>query len=111
MIYTYTDKPKGRLPLARGHNESENVFNFGNLDLPEYIKNPYHSLHISQHIRRAIENPNTRIIRYFEENGYEYCDWAEYKPYDNTVHTNDIRCPRYFAHHLGSTCSMCGLKD
>lgn len=62
-------------------------------------------------MREAVNAPGVMQRHFFEENGYEYEYWYLYLPKEQIMHTNDIRCPYYHHHHLGSTCAVCGLKD
>jgi len=61
--------------------------------------------------KRAVSNPGVTQHEYFEENGYEYELHATYNEADNTIVTNDIRCPAVSNHHLGQTCIVCGQED
>jgi len=108
---TYTKEPKGILPMASGHKNSTNVYNFGQRPLIEVVENKYSALGLTQQMREAVRNPGVRIVQYHEENGYEYEDYSIYDPKTNTITTNWFGCPRSFNHHIGSTCGMCGLKD
>jgi hypothetical protein len=103
----YFEKPRSVLPRATGPGEC--IFTFGTRDLVADVKGTYYHF-IGGILRKAVLSPGVRVTEYFEENGYEYETYAIYHPVDNTIHTNDIRCPNYCHHHLGSTCGVCGQE-
>ena len=106
----YFDKPRGVLPRANGHSESKNVYRFGPRNLVETINAKY-SHYIGGILKKAVLNPGVRVTEYCEENGYEYETYAVYDPKENTITSNYYGCPSRCNHHIGSTCSVCGLKD
>lgn len=99
------DKPRGLFPKATGYNETMNVYRFGSRDLIQGIEDRC----IGGIFRKAVLQPGVRVEEHFEENGYEYTTYAIYDPKENTVTTNYAGCPSRFWHHVGSTCSVCGL--
>jgi hypothetical protein len=107
----FTDKPLGKLPRAKGHDQWQNEFKFGQLNMAVVVEDKFSALGLTQLMRKAIRNPGVRMVRYNEENGYEYETYAIFDLGTNTLTTNHFSCPRSYGHHVGSTCSMCGLKD
>lgn len=104
------DKPRGVFPRAEGHSEMKNVYRFGPRDLVASINDKY-SRYLGGILKKAVLNPGIRVLEYTEENGYEYETYAIFDPTTNTIESNWFGCPSRYGHHVGSTCSVCGLKD
>ena len=101
--------PRGVLPRAEGHSEWKNVYKFGPRNLQETINDKYSS-YLGGILKQAVLHPGDRVVAYHEENGYECEDYAIYDPAINTITSNSFGCPSRYWHHVGSTCSVCGLK-
>lgn len=99
----FTSKPVGRLPRATGMGDS--VYTFGARSRASIIF-LLGGIHLD-----AFNHPGETFRRYFEENGYEYEERATYDKATNTLTTNAGGCPVYYLHHIGHTCTMCGMKD
>lgn len=106
----YLNKPRGILPRAKGHSLWENVYRFGPRNLTASVNDKY-SRYIGGIFRKAVLSPGVRVVEYSEENGYEYETYAIFDPVENTITSNYFGCPSRYWHHVGSTCSVCGLRD
>jgi hypothetical protein len=101
----FTDKPVGKLPLSHGLGPMT-------LKMGERDVEAMRSL-LPSFLMQAVSNPGVTQFRYHEEtgNGYEYEERAIYNLDENTILTNAGACPRMYNHHVGSTCSVCGMVD
>jgi len=108
MFIKYTDKPRGVLKMATG--QPDITLNLNPWKKEDLLQGPPCSL-LNLFQRQAVASPGITFKRYHEENNLEYEDRVTYNETTNTLITNDIRCPMYCHHHLGSTCGMCGQKD
>jgi hypothetical protein len=102
--------PKNKLPRAKGHDEWKNVYKFGKRDMPKEVAEDKYHTGISGILKQAVLHPGDRVVRYCEENGYEYETYAIYDPVANIITSNYFGCPRSSSHHLGSTCGCCGQE-
>jgi hypothetical protein len=107
----HTDKPRGVLPRAEGHSKWANVYKFGKRNMPQEVEDDIYHTGVGGILKKAILQPNVRVVEYHEENGYEYETYAIFDPVANTVTSNYFGCPRSSSHHIGSTCGCCGLVD
>lgn len=107
----YFEKPRNILPVAScSSHEFDHTFKFGPRDLQkDAVDEFYH--YLGGILRKAVLSPGEWIREWFEENGYQYESHAKYDSETNTIQTNYICCPSSAWHHIGSTCSVCGLKD
>ena len=72
----------------------------------------FHYRH-NPHVLQAILNPGTLVKTPVKrENGYTYEGAVCYTAPFLTVYGmgHDIACPVRYSHHIGSTCTCCGLK-
>ena len=109
MFIQYTDKPKGVLKQSKGMADWE--LNMGKRTRVELLEEGIGLSLLGMFLRKAVANPGVLQVRYHEENGRcEFEDRAIYDPVTNIITTN-LFCPVSYHHHVGQTCSMCGLKD
>ncbi len=101
----YTDQPKNKLPRATGMGDSQ--FKLNDKSVKDMLAK--YSM-IPSRWKEAIQNPGETLRMYHEENGYEYEHRVRYDPETNSIWSTDY-CPFAFGHHLGQTCSCCGLVD
>lgn len=61
--------------------------------------------------RKAMENPGEVQVWTFKEGPYQFTKIAIFDLENKVMNTNLAGCPSSTSHHIGSTCSVCGMKD
>jgi hypothetical protein len=65
--------------------------------------------------KMAMDNPGEWIVYDYWEESYGrkriYRKWSRFNEDTGIMETNWSGCPRRVGHHVGSTCSVCGMKD
>lgn len=114
---TYTNKPKGKYPLAEGDHDYELDFSRHKEIIKTITEKTISDF--DRHIlgwcgwfyRKAFENPSVVQRRYSEENGYEHEERIVYDAQTGIMTTNTCVCPFASGHHIGDTCFVCKQKD
>ena len=94
-----TEQPKNKLPRAE---VSSSGLNYKEIDIENGL-NP------GWLYKLAFTQPNVKVNRYFEENGYEYEMFAIWNPETRIMETT-LPCTHSPWHHIFQTCKVCGQK-
>jgi hypothetical protein len=94
---------RGVLPFATERRQLEYTYKLGKS--PRQT-NPMRQRHFMY--RLALDSPGEKVVRYREDDGYEYEYWAIYDEEHNAIRTNIPGCPHQYNHHLYMTCPTCG---